>query len=229
MSSTLQEHRPTTLSDVLSRLGDIPLDRIRWDPRPGTATGADAIRAECCELIDGVLVEKAMGYPESRIGQVLAVYFELWAAHSHVGFVIGDGAMTRMQTGNMRIPDVYMVRWERVPGRVVPHDAISTVAPHLAIEVFSPGNTEKEIERKRGEFFASGTEQVWVVRPETETIDVWTSPKSMLTLGVDDMLDGGTVAPGFRLPVREVFEAGRRGEIDVKLALAMLRGETSDE
>ncbi len=213
MSGILQEQRPATLSDIVSRLGDIPLDRIRWDPRPGTATEDDAIRVEHCELIEGVLVEKAMGYPESRIRQVLATYFELWAAQTHIGFVIGDGAMTRMQTGNMRIPDIYVVRWERVPGRIVPHDAISSVAPHLAVEVFSPGNTEKEIERKRHEFFASGTEQVW------------TSPDDMMTLGIDDLLDGGTVVPGFRLPVREVFEAGRRGEIDVQLALAMLRGE----
>jgi Uma2 family endonuclease len=227
MSSTLQQHRPTTLSDVLSRLGDIPQDRICWDPRPGTATTADAIRAECCELIDGVLVEKAMGYPETRIAHVLATYFELWAAYTHVGFVIGDGAMTRLQTGNTRTPDVYLVRWERVPGRVVPQDAVANVVPHLAVKVVSPGNTELEIELKRNEFFASGTEQVWVVRPEAETIDVWTSPDNLLTLGVDDMLDGGTVAPGFRLPVREVFEAGRRGEIDVQLALAMLRGTST--
>lgn len=127
----------------------------------------------------------------------------------------------------MRIPDLYLVRWERVPGRVVPQDAISSVIPHLAVEVVSPGNTELEIELKRNEFFTSGTEQVWVVRPDSETIDVWTAPENMVTPGVDDVLDGGTVAPGFRLPVREVFEAGRRGEIDIQLALAMLRGTST--
>jgi Uma2 family endonuclease len=229
MSTTLQDQRPTTLSDIVSRLGDIPLDRIRWDPRPGTATEADATRNKHCELIDGVLVENAMGYPESRLAQVLASYLELWASRTHTGFVIGEGALTRMRTGNTRIPDVYVVRWERVPEREVPQDAISGIVPHLAVEVISPGNTEKEIERQRNEFFASGTEQMWVVRPRSETIDVWSSLDDVTTLNVNHTLDGGTTLPGFRLPVREVFEAGRRGAIDVDLAFEILGGESGVE
>ncbi len=53
-----------TLADLMERLGDVPLHRIRLHPFPGTATVADVLRLcdgepKClCELVDGVLVEK---------------------------------------------------------------------------------------------------------------------------------------------------------------------------
>ncbi len=58
---------PPTLDDLVERLGGIPLSRILVEPAPGTATEADVLEAErrydrLYELVDGVLVEKAMGY-----------------------------------------------------------------------------------------------------------------------------------------------------------------------
>ncbi len=61
---------------MLHALGDIEACRVRWHPLPGTATIADAIQINeekseaFVELVDGVLVEKVMGFPES----VLAGY-----------------------------------------------------------------------------------------------------------------------------------------------------------
>ncbi|SFH81626.1 Uma2 family endonuclease [Planctomicrobium piriforme] len=208
---------PETLADVIDRLGGIPLNRIRWQPYPGTATIDDAERAEHCELIDGILVEKAIGQFEGRIGHILAWYLELWMSITKLGFVIGDGAMTRLRTGNMRIPDVYAVRWDRVGKQEVPEDTVTKVIPHVAIEVMSQGNTEREIERKKNEFFANGTEQVWIVRPRTETVDVWTGVSDCVTLTVDDDLDGGNSLPGFKIPVQEIFAASKRGSIDLSL------------
>ena len=51
-----------TMAELMNRLGDVPLWRIRLAPPPGTATEADMLAAterddHHCELIDGVLVE----------------------------------------------------------------------------------------------------------------------------------------------------------------------------
>ncbi len=61
-----------TLADLRRRLGGISLERIWFHPAPGTATEKDVITAEerenrLCELVDGTLVEKAMGFEESRV------------------------------------------------------------------------------------------------------------------------------------------------------------------
>ena len=64
-----------TLADLLKRLGDIPMVRIRMRPAPGTATADDVLRLcaaepkRLCELVDGVLVEKPIGHLEARLRQ----------------------------------------------------------------------------------------------------------------------------------------------------------------
>lgn len=44
MSEATQRRQPDTLADMLRELGDIPADRVLWNPRPGTATEADQLR-----------------------------------------------------------------------------------------------------------------------------------------------------------------------------------------
>jgi hypothetical protein len=59
------------LAELIHLLGDIPPERIRMHPLPGTATERDVLDAleapqkRLCELVDGVLVEKTMGAMES--------------------------------------------------------------------------------------------------------------------------------------------------------------------
>lgn len=54
-----------TAAEWLRALGDVPPQRIIFDPLPGTATEADLLhfvgRDKLCELVDGTLVEKPVG------------------------------------------------------------------------------------------------------------------------------------------------------------------------
>ena len=70
MPDTVMAPPLLTLADLLRRLGGVPPDRVRFNPLPGFATEADVLElAErdgiFCELIDGVLVKKAIGFRES--------------------------------------------------------------------------------------------------------------------------------------------------------------------
>src|SRR2546423_13611893 len=70
------------LADLLARLGNIPLHRVLFHPPPGTATERDVIAVRgsahprMCELIDGVLVEKAMGTREALLAGLILHF--LW-------------------------------------------------------------------------------------------------------------------------------------------------------
>jgi hypothetical protein len=70
--ATIAPHEIKTLAELRRRLGGIPLDRIWFHPAPGTAAEKDVVEAEdrenrLCELVDGTLVEKAMGFEEARL------------------------------------------------------------------------------------------------------------------------------------------------------------------
>ena len=201
---------PRTLADVLHDLGDIDAARIRWHPLPGTAKIEDAIQINeakakaFVELVDGVLVEKAMGFPESVLALYIGHVLRMFVDPRNLGIVTGADGMMQISPNLLRIPDVSYISWDRVKGKV-PTEAAPVIAPDLAIEVISQGNTPKEMDRKCSEYFAGGSKAVWLVYRKTRTVAVYSSPEQCVTLTESDAISGGSVLPGFSLEVRKLF------------------------
>ena len=207
-----------TLADLLERLGDIAPARVRFRPVPGTATEKDVLAIHdhedrLYELVDGVLVEKAMGFRESLLAGMVIEILRGFVRVRNLGLVTAPDGMMRLATGLVRIPDVAFISWDRFPNRRVPTEPIPDVAPDLAVEVLSAGNTLGEMARKRQEYFAAGVHLVWQVDPNARTVEVFTAPDQSTVLFETQTLTGGTVLPGFTLPLQELFgELDRRGE-----------------
>jgi Uma2 family endonuclease len=199
-----------TLADLVKQLGGIPLDRIRLQPSPGTATERDVLDVErrenrLCELVDGVLVEKAMGFRESLLACALIEFLRAFVRPRKLGVVAGADGMMRLASGLVRIPDVSFVSWGRLPARRVPTTPIPRLAPDLAVEVISEGNTKREMERKLREYFEAGVLLVWLIDPKARTVAVYTAVDQFIVLGEKQTLDGGPVLPGFSLPLAQLF------------------------
>jgi Uma2 family endonuclease len=78
----------------------------------------------------------------------------------------------------------------------------------VLVELLGPTNTRGEMQRKRKDSFSAGVELVWSVDPEERTMEVFTGVDQKQTLREGDAPTGGTVLPGFEVPVRQVFAAG---------------------
>jgi Uma2 family endonuclease len=79
------------------------------------------------------------------------------------------------------------------------------------VEVLHESNTAEEMRRKLREYFKVGVRSVWFIDPQSHTAEAYTSPRKKTILHADDALDGGSVLPGFRLSLKELFTlAGRR-------------------
>jgi len=199
-----------TIGDLLKRLGNIPAGRVRLHPTPGTATEKDVIKVldrenRPCELVEGTLVEKPMGFEESEIAVTIIISVGTFVRWHNLGIVTGPDGTIRLFPGLVRIPDVSFTSWDRLPGRKRPKTPIPHLAPDLVIEVLSKGNTKPEMTRKLQEYFEAGVRSVWVVDPRKRTVRLYTSVDQSILLAEDQALDGGTVLPGFVLPVRELF------------------------
>ena len=84
------------------------------------------------------------------------------------------------------------------------------IAPDLAIEIKSPGNSWPEISAKAYMWLCYGSQQVWVADPPTATITVYSNLNTApVTLTEDDVLDGGDLLPGFSTPVWRLFRRRR--------------------
>ncbi len=205
-----------TMADVLRRVGNVAPGRVRMRPVPGTATEEDLIAADVhedrlFELIDGVLVEKAMGFEESEIATLIIILLGGYVREHNLGIVTAPDGPMRVREGRVRLPDVAFVSWGRLPGRKRPKGAIADLAPDLAVEVLSKSNTKKEMAIKLEDYFGGGTRLVWMIDPRKREARVYTSTTEVVTLGIDGVLEGGEVVPGFRLELRTIFERPEGG------------------
>ncbi|NOZ38705.1 MAG: Uma2 family endonuclease [Planctomycetes bacterium] len=199
-----------TAVDLVHRFGAIPLDRVVHDPAPGTATVADVVRLDdhenrLCELIDGTLVEKTVGVYESFLAIQIGTLLNLFVTQAKLGIVAGADGMMQIFPDQVRIPDVSFISWEHLKDSGFPDNPAPFMAPTLAVEIISRSNTAKEMDRKLGEYFEAGTQQVWYVYPKPREVKVYSSPTNVTTLGENDTLTGGELLPGLSIDLKAFF------------------------
>ncbi|MBL8152872.1 MAG: Uma2 family endonuclease [Anaerolineae bacterium] len=160
------------------------------------------------ELDQGSLIEVVPSQP-------IHVYIGSWVYHLIANFLEGkglgvayaDGCLFYLPNGDCWIPDAAYVSFARQPG--IPERY--TLAPDLAVEVVSPGNSPREILHKVESYIEGGTRIVWVVYPAEKIVDVWrpAAPGQLLKqkLTLSDHLDGGEVLPGLSIPLAAIFPA----------------------
>lgn len=201
---------PDTFDQLLAALGDIDPRRVRLKPPPGRATVADVVRlndryGRLYELVDGTLVEKVMGFPESNLATYIVRALGNYLDEHDIGELVGADGMMQIFPNFVRMPDVAFLSRERLPGGRTPTEQVPLIVPDLAVEVISPSNTRGEMRRKLREYFLAGVRVVWFVDHRARTVTVYTAPDVAETLREADTLDGGDVLPGFRLPLAKLF------------------------
>lgn len=211
MATSTRPHAEWTLADLHRRFGPMPAHRVRMRPAPGTATVEDVERINLhedrlCELVDGILVEKTVGFVESFLALTIGGLLRAFASGRKLGIVAGADGTLEILPDIVRIPDVSYLSFERLAQIPVPGRSAPQIAPDLAVEVLSPGNTRKEMDEKLDDYFAAGVRLVWYVDPRKHTVRVYTARNESRLLKLPQTLEGGDVLPGFALPLADLFD-----------------------
>jgi Uma2 family endonuclease len=199
-----------TWKDRLTDLGNVPAARIRSEPTPGTATVGDVLRVRnkerrLYELVDGTLVEKAMGWQESFLAGLLLHWLNTFLDLHRLGVATGPDYMTRLFGHTLRFPDLAFVAWERMPGGRFPTEPMPDLVPNFVIEVLSESNTYGEMSRKRREYFHAGVELLWIVDHRSRAVTVFTTHHGGTVVTEGQTLDGGNVLPGWKVDIADLF------------------------
>jgi Uma2 family endonuclease len=146
------------------------------------------------------------GFEASNLAQWIGVLISNFVRPRRLGKVTGaDGTyILAPDSRTVVVPDVAFVRTERLP----PPESRSRYAPmppDLAVEVISPTDEPGDMARKRALYRRAGVPLVWWVDPIRRTVAVYRDGQLEAELGEGDVLDGGDVIPGYRLPVAELF------------------------
>ena len=159
------------------------------------------------ELVRGDLV--VMTPAGGRHGQI---------AHK-VGLVIGNHVLARnlgrvfaaetgflLQRGpdTVRAPDAAFVAGDRLAAGEVPAGFLE-MAPDLAVEVVSPGDSAAAVQAKVDDWLRAGTRLVWVMYPETRSVTAHRPARTPTAVREPDALDGAPVFSDFEVPVRDFF------------------------
>ena len=109
-------------------------------------------------------------------------------------------------SGRMRRPDVTFVSYDRwAKDRDLTSGNEWEVVPELAVEVVSPTDEAEGLMEKVYEYLAAGVVEVWVIYPALRRIHRFGPGGAMASISPSGTLDGGSVLPGFALPLDELF------------------------
>ena len=158
------------------------------------------------ELIDGQLVEKAMGVESSWVGSRVFKHLDAYATSTRCGvaFVADTGyrCFPRKPT-QVRKPDVSLLRCD--PDAYVPPTGWETTVPTLVVEVVSPNESVYDLDDRIADFQSAGTPLIWVINPQRRqaTIHRIDGTAAIVTEPAD--LSGENVLPGLVVPLAAVL------------------------
>ena len=208
-SSVAAKPAVSTVAELVHQLGDIPLDRILVNPPLGSATEQDLLNCELnCELVDGILVVKAMGYQESALAAFLIQWINNYLDRNPIGLCAAGDGPCALLPGLTRLPDVSFIIRERLAQ--AKDLTFAPGAPDLCIDVLSKSNTRREISRKIKEYFQHGARLVWVFDVRKQLAEIYLQAADPTVVKPTDVIDGRDVLPGFQFVLNDLFAAVER-------------------
>jgi Uma2 family endonuclease len=158
-----------------------------------------------CELVRGELrMMIPPGFEHGRVVVNLSSPLDNHVRAHGLGVVVAaeTGFLLSRDPDTVRAPDIGFLVTERSAG---PARGYYPGAPDLAVEVLSPDDRPGYVRDKVAEWLEAGARAVWVVDPRRKAVVVHDPVQGAVTLELDGTLRGGTLLPGFEIPVRDIF------------------------
>lgn len=170
---------------------------------------ADFARREVkYEIIDGEFLElPPMSAPASDITFLLGLHLANYGIASNRGLARTEMLIKLSPTATRnRRPDVIFVSFSLWPKtKAIPNVNAWEILPELCIEVLSPTDRMEDILTRIIEFFEAGVQQVWIVSPTLQFVQVYRAISLIEVFTRDQSLQVTDLLPGFSLSLAELF------------------------
>ena len=160
------------------------------------------------ELIRGVLYETMpAGMEHGEIVMKLGFMLNAFIIPRELGRLTGSdaGIWLERDPDTVREPDIAYISAGRLPPGVRVR-GYAEVVPDLVVEIVSHSDGQREVGDEARMWLRYGVRLVWVVQPDTYTVDVYRPDRAVVALDEHNALDGLDVLPGFTCAVRDIFD-----------------------
>jgi len=129
-----------------------------------------------------------------------------FVGHRKLGTLVASdsGVWLARDPDTVREPDVAFTSAEKIP-LDAEIDGYAEVVPDLVVEIVSPSDSRRWARDRAQMWLDYGAPLVWIVHPDTRTIDVYRPGAATSTLHEDDSLDVHEVITGFTCQVSAIF------------------------
>ena len=148
------------------------------------------------------MIEKVYDFTPSRIATHISTFFSAYLNEHEIGYVTGASGGYILTETDIFIPDVGYISKTRLPEMPALE---APVPPDLAVEVKTQKDWKRTLRYKAERYLEMRTQVVWLVFPDEQVAEVYVLDEDVQTIGIDGVLDGGDLLPGFTLAVREIF------------------------
>ena len=160
------------------------------------------------ELIRGVLHETMpTGYAHGKLVVNLSAELRYFVKNRKLGSLTASdsGVWLERDPDTVREPDIAYFSAAKIPLGAM-DTGYAEVVPALVVEIASLTDSQREVRDKAEMWLRYGVGLVWVVQPDTRTVDVYQPGRAMVTLAEHSTLDGLDVLPGFTCAISDIFD-----------------------
>jgi Uma2 family endonuclease len=160
------------------------------------------------ELLDGELMMSPVHLNHGLVCVRLSSALFHFVEARGLGQVLDSSIGCRLADDLLLSPDVAFVSKERLNKIGSAPEKFLAGAPDLVVEVFSPSDRMKQVNRKLDHYFEHGARLAWLVHLRKQQIQIYTADSIETLTDLDDVLTGGLVLPGFKCKLRKIFLPG---------------------
>jgi Uma2 family endonuclease len=163
---------------------------------------ADASIDTTYELIKGAAIAKmSPKYFHSRTtGKIFAILNNWCQEQGRVGI---EWAFD-LDDETTPVPDLLYISYDRLPITWNENTACP-VAPELAIEIISPGQSLGQLIIKAESYLQAGVQQIWIIDPKFQSLTVLSIDRAIQTL-IDSMVFTDEIFTGLEFTVDRLFK-----------------------